>query len=227
MVAMIFSALFIAGLPKKYILYSIAGVIVAGALAILPSAYRLQRVETFLNPTADCQDAGYQVCQALISVGSGGVLGRGLGRSVQAYGYLPEALSDSIFALIAENAGFLGAAFVILVFLELFRRLHKIAVASADTYSRYLVYMVLIWLASQTMINIGAMIGLLPLKGITLPLISFGGTSIIFVLAALGICFKISKSTDLRAAQMNELQYSESDKSKSSNPSGARVFRRV
>lgn len=232
MVAMVFVALFIAGLPKKYILTSVIAIAIAGTLLIIPSAYRVQRVETFLNPTADCQDAGYQVCQALISVGSGGVVGKGLGRSVQAYGYLPEALSDSIFALIAENMGFIGAAFVVLIFLELFRRLHKIALASPNTYHRYMVYIILIWLASQTAINIGAMIGIFPLKGITLPLISFGGTSIIFVLAALGICFKISRFTDLRAAQVNESgielrqPYNKPQQNQTAGTSG-RVFRRT
>lgn len=224
MVAMIFGALFIAGLPKKYILYSLVAIAIAASLAIIPSSYRLQRVETFFNPTADCEDTGYQVCQALISVGSGGVVGKGLGRSVQAYGYLPEALSDSIFAIIAENLGFFGAAIVLLVFLELFRRLHKIAIASPDIHNRYLVYIILLWLASQTAINVGAMIGLLPLKGITLPLISFGGTSIIFVLAALGICFKISRFTDLRLARLSESKGMQNNVS--SDTKESRIYRR-
>ncbi len=200
---MIFGILFIAGLPIKYILLSGAGLVLILALSILPFEYRRQRLDTFLNPTADCQDSGYQVCQALITVGSGGVLGRGLGRSVQAYGYLPEALSDSVFATIAENLGFMGAAIVVLLFLELFRRLYRVAIASVNPYHRYLVFGILMWLGTQTIINVGAMVGLLPLKGITLPLVSFGGTSVIFVLLSLGIVFNISSYTDLRAAHFS------------------------
>ncbi len=201
MTAMTIGILFVAGLPLKKLAIIGGAIVGVGFLVVVTSAYRIQRVQTFLNPSADCQDSGYQVCQALISVGSGGVAGRGLGRSVQAYGYLPEALSDSIFAVIAENAGFIGSAFLLFLFIDLFRRLYRISVFSSDEYNRYLVLGILMWLASQTAINIGAMVGLLPLKGITLPLISFGGTSIIFVMAALGICFNVSRYTDFRAVR--------------------------
>src|SRR6202042_2608556 len=117
-----------------------------------------------------------------IAVGSGGVVGQGLGRGVQAYGYLPEAANDSIFAIYAEKFGFVGTTILLTVFLVFFARLKQIADRVPDNFSRLTVIGVLIWLSVQTLINVGAMIGLLPLKGITLPFISYGGTSVVFVM---------------------------------------------
>jgi len=187
---------YVAGLPMKRILM-IAAIIAAGlVLAVAVTPYRRARLATFLNPESQCQTAsGYQACQALISVGSGGMIGLGLGRSVQAYGYLPEAANDSIFAIYAEKFGFIGAVVLLAVFMALFNRLKKIAERAPDDFSRLLVVGVLTWLAVQTLINIGAMIGLLPLKGITLPFISYGGTSVVFTAAAIGLVFQISRYT--------------------------------
>jgi cell division protein FtsW len=118
-----------------------------------------------------------------------------LGRGVQAYGYLPEAANDSIFAIFAEKFGFIGVSVLLAFFIAFFARLKNIIERTSDDFSRLLVVGVLAWLSTQTMINIGAMIGLLPLKGITLPFISYGGTSIIFITAAIGIVFQISRYT--------------------------------
>lgn len=186
---------FVAGLPFKKIAIGVIIVSLLVGIAIVSTPYRRARVATFLNPTSDCQDAGYQVCQALIAVGSGGIVGRGLGNSVQAYGYLPEAQNDSIFAILAEKFGFFGGSFVIALYIALFSRLKRIIERTADTFSRLFVVGVLAWLSTQTIINIGAMLGLLPLKGITLPFISYGGTSILFVMAALGVVAHISRYT--------------------------------
>jgi cell division protein FtsW len=165
------------------------------ALLVLPFSYRRERVFNFVNPEANCQTSGYQACQALIAVGSGGLTGKGLGYGAQAFGYLPEAANDSIFAIMAEKFGFLGMSAVIALFAALFTRLIRILERAPNMTSRLIVTGVLTWLSVQTLINIGAMIGLLPLKGITLPFISYGGTSIIFVLAALGMVFQISRYT--------------------------------
>ena len=195
MVAIIAIMAFTAGLPLKRI-GLITGIVMIGTvLAVATSSYRRERVATFLNPTSDCQDTGYQACQALIAVGSGGVVGKGLGNSVQAYGYLPEPQNDSIFAILAEKFGFLGVSVVIALYLALFSRLRRIIERTIDPFSRLLVVGVLAWLSTQTMINIGAMIGVFPLKGITLPFISYGGTSILFVMAALGVVSQISRYT--------------------------------
>lgn len=197
MLAIIGAMAFIAGLPLRNLALFGAAVILLVSVAIMISPYRRDRVSTFLNPTADCQNEGYQVCQALITVGSGGMFGKGLGRSVQAYGYLPEAANDSIFAIVAEKFGFLGSTFVIGIFFVLFKRIHDIAQSAANDYARLLVSGILVWLSTQMIINVGAMLGVLPLKGITLPFVSYGGTSIIFVMAAIGIVFQISRFTDL------------------------------
>ena len=195
MVAMMATMAFVAGLPMKRIMM-VGGIVVIGViLAVTTTGYRKQRLETFLHPDANCQTTGYQVCQALIAVGSGGMIGLGLGRSVQAYGYLPEAANDSIFAIYAEKFGLVGSLLLLALFVALFVRLKRVIERAPDDFSRLLVTGILAWLSVQSFINIGAMIGLLPLKGITLPFISYGGTSILFVTAAIGIVFQISKYT--------------------------------
>lgn len=186
---------FIAGLPMKRILI-FGGIILVGlTIAIASTPYRRDRLATFINPESDCLVSGYQACQALIAVGSGGIIGLGLGRSVQAYGYLPEAENDSIFAIYAEKFGFIGVTALLGLFAAFFTRLKKIAEHAPDNFTRLVVAGVLVWLSAQTIVNIGAMIGLLPLKGITLPLVSYGGSSVLMVMAALGVVFQISRHT--------------------------------
>lgn len=195
MMAIIGVLVYSAGLPMKRLLM-IGGIVAIGTmLAISTSAYRRDRVATFLNPSSDCQAEGYQACQALIAVGSGGVFGLGLGNGVQAFGYLPEAANDSIFAILAEKFGFFGISIVLGLYVLLFSRFKRIIERTRDPFARLVVCGVLAWISTQAIINIGAMIGLLPLKGITLPFISYGGTSIVFVMAALGIVFQISRYT--------------------------------
>ncbi len=186
---------FVAGLPLRYIMIGLAGILLIFVLAISTSGYRRDRMLTFLHPERDCSAAGYQACQALIAVGSGGLIGKGVGQSVQAYGYLPEAANDSIFAIMAEKFGFVGMAALICVFWAFFTRIKNIMERAPDDFSQLVVVGVLAWFSTQAIINIGAMIGLLPLKGITLPLVSYGGTSIIFVTAAIGLVFNISRYT--------------------------------
>lgn len=194
-VVMVAAMVFVAGLPLGRLL-QIFGILVIGfVLLVSSSGYRRERVATYLNPERDCQASGYQTCQAMIAVGSGGLFGRGLASSGQAYGYVPEAANDSIFAIYAEKFGFLGSSLLIITFMFFFNRLKNIIERAPDMFSRLVVVGVLAWLSTQSIINIGAMIGLLPLKGITLPFISYGGTSIIFVLAAVGLVFNISRYT--------------------------------
>lgn len=197
---------FVAGLPLKKVAIITTLIVLLVSVAIASTPYRRTRVATFLNPTSDCQDAGYQVCQALIAVGSGGIVGKGLGNSVQAYGYLPESQNDSIFAILAEKFGFIGSAIVIGLYILLFARLKRIIERTGDLFSRLIVIGVLTWLSIQTMINVGAMIGLFPLKGITLPFISYGGTSILFVMAAMGIVFRISKYTSFEPIRQSTVK---------------------
>lgn len=187
--------LFISGIRLKK-LVMIGGVVVIGVLlSIVVTPYRRDRLATFLNPEQDCQSQGYQACQALIAVGSGGVAGKGIERSVQAFGYLPFAENDSIFAIYAEKFGFVGTTLFIFLYGLLLAQIVRVARKAPDQFSRLIAIGVFMWFGSQAFINIGAMVGILPLKGITLPLVSYGGTSLIFVLAALGIVFQISRYT--------------------------------
>lgn len=195
MVVMMAAMAFIAGLPFKRILL-IGGVIVLlVVLAVSVSPYRRARLEAYFHPTSNCQSTGYQACQALIAVGSGGIAGLGLGSSVQAYGYLPESANDSIFAIFAEKFGFIGSVILLALFVALFARLKTIAERLTDDFSRLVVVGVLAWLSIQSFVNIGSMLGLLPLKGITLPFISYGGTSVVFISAAVGLAFQASQYT--------------------------------
>jgi cell division protein FtsW len=195
-VAIVAIMAYVAGLPMKR-LGMVAGLIALLAIvAVLIAPYRMERLTAFTHPEADCQNTGYQACQALIAVGSGGMFGLGLGKSVQAYGYLPEAANDSIFAIYAEKFGLVGCLVLLGVFTAFFYRLKTIAERAPDSFSRLFVVGVLTWLSIQAFINVGAMIGLLPLKGITLPFISYGGTSVVFTSAAVGVVFQISRYTN-------------------------------
>lgn len=197
MAAMMGAMMYISGVPLATLAKVALVGVVGAAILILPSGYRRERVATFFNPTADCQDTGYQSCQALIAVGSGGIFGLGLARSVQAYGYLPEAANDSIFAILAEKFGFFGVSLIIGAYALLFSRLSRIVERAPDEFSRLLIVGMLAWFSVQAFINIGAMIGMLPLKGITLPFISTGGTSLLFVTGALGLAFQVSRYSNL------------------------------
>jgi len=194
---------FVAGLPMRKLLIVAGFALIAVTIAISSTAYRRERLVTFLQPERDCVDTGYHACQALIAVGSGGVFGLGLGHSIQAYGYLPEAANDSIFAIYAEKFGFVGVTALLILFGTLLLRILNIMQRAPNKTTQLICAGVFAWLGVQSLINIGAMVGLLPLKGITLPFISYGGTSLIFVMAALGIVFQISGYTSMRKSTIS------------------------
>ncbi|HSX47215.1 MAG TPA: putative peptidoglycan glycosyltransferase FtsW [Patescibacteria group bacterium] len=200
--AMMGTMAYIAGLPIGKVSLILLILAIVGVLAISISPYRRARLETYLHPQSNCQGSGYQACQALIAVGSGGMAGLGLGSSVQAYGYLPEAANDSIFAIYAEKFGFIGCAILLGIFMAFFNSIKNIAERSTDNFTRLLVIGILAWLSIQTLINVGAMIGLFPLKGITLPFISYGGTSVVFATAAIGLVFQASQYTSYRQSKI-------------------------
>lgn len=157
--------------------------------------YRLHRILVFLNPSLDPQGIGYQINQAFIAIGSGGFWGTGFGRGLQKYSYLPEPLNDSIFAVFAEEMGFLGSAFLLFFFLFLFWRGMTIAKSAPDMFGRLLAGGISIGILVQAFINMAAISGLLPLTGIALPFVSYGGTSLVVTLVASGILLNISKYT--------------------------------
>lgn len=193
-IAIIGAMAVISGMPLKRIALIALALAVLVTFVISISPYRRARLTSFVHP--DCLTAsGYQACQAITAVGSGGIIGQGLGGGASSYGYLPEAQNDSIFAIYAEKFGFVGVMVLLGLFATLFARLRLLIERAPDTFSRLIVTGVLAWLSVQLIINVGAMIGLLPLKGITLPFISYGGTSVLFVGAALGLVFQISHYT--------------------------------
>lgn len=138
---------------------------------------------------------GYHIQQARIAIGSGGLFGLGIGKSVQATGYLPEAINDSIFAIMGETFGFVGLVLILVLFTALLLSLLKIASRLPDMHLRLIVVGVFGWVASQVILNVAAMTGVAPLTGVTLPLLSYGGTSMMFIAAALGLVFQLSRYT--------------------------------
>ncbi|MBI4281060.1 FtsW/RodA/SpoVE family cell cycle protein, partial [Candidatus Uhrbacteria bacterium] len=141
----------------------------------------------------DPQGIGYHVNQALLAIGSGGFWGLGFGHSRQKYQYLPEVQGDSIFAIVGEELGFLFAVALIVCFLALLWRGLRIVVQAPDAFGKFVGVGILSWISFQTFINMGAMVGLLPLTGVPLPLISYGGTAMVMTLAAAGVMLNISK----------------------------------
>ncbi len=163
-------------------------------MLIISSPYRMERLTSFMNPWADPFDTGFQLTQSLIAIGTGGWLGTGLGGSVQKLFYLPESHTDFLFAVLSEEFGFVGVCFVILMYTVLFFRIFKIglqAEKSGNRFAAYLAYGIGIWLALQAVINMGVNMGLMPTKGLTLPLMSYGGSSLVVCCMAIGLLLRI------------------------------------
>lgn len=186
---------FLSGAPIVHFV-GLAPILLAGiaALAVF-EPYRMRRIMTFFNPEADPLGASYQIRQILLALGSGGLWGVGLGKSRQKYEYLPEANTDSIFAILGEETGLIGSVIVILLFLFLVWRCFKIARRINDPFARFLALGIGSWIGLQVFINIGSMVALVPLTGVPLPLISYGGSNLVITLSALGLVYNISKKT--------------------------------
>ncbi len=161
--------------------------------AIRLESYRLKRFLTFLNPESDTLGSGYHIRNALIAIGSGGLWGLGFGQSKQKYLYLPEAHTDSIFAIICEELGFFRASIIIILIGFIGIRGYRVAKYAPDMYSSLLATGITTWIVWQAFINIGAMLSILPLTGVPLPMVSYGGSSLLILLAATGILINISK----------------------------------
>ena len=165
-------------------------------LAIKIEPYRMQRLTAFFNPNSETLSTSYHIRNALIAIGSGGIWGLGFGQSKQKYLYLPEAHTDSIFAIVCEELGFLRSSLVIIMYGLIVYRGYKIARNAPDTFSQLLAIGIVTWIAWQTFVNLGAMMAILPLTGVPLPFISYGGTSLIAFLAGVGILLNISKHSE-------------------------------
>lgn len=166
---------------------------VLGLILIKIEPYRAQRLSTFLNPNQSLNTSSYHVRQILIALGSGGFLGVGLGNSLQKYAYLPENATDSIFAIIAEEIGFVGAFIFILLCLAFIWRGIVIALRARDTFGKLLAGGIVAFLGMQMIINLGAQTALLPLTGVPLPFISYGGSALVIDLCSVGILLNIAK----------------------------------
>lgn len=189
---------FVGGGSKKHIIaIIIIGIIsFVGLMQVKP--YQKERFKCLMDPDYSSQDACYQINQSLIAVGSGGIWGRGLGASKQKFLYLPEVYGDSIFAIISEETGFILNAVLIFLYLLIFYRGAKIAQYAPDGFGQILAIGIVSWLTIQAIINIGGMINILPMTGVPLPFISYGGSAIIAALSAVGILVNISKQTRSR-----------------------------
>lgn len=187
------SMLILSGVPWRYVGIAFGiGVLMFGILAFT-KPYLFQRVTTFLDPTSDLQGSSYQLQQSLIAIGSGGTFGRGFGQSVQKFTYLPEPQGDSVFAVIGEEFGFLGTAFVIVLYLTFGLRGLRIAYRAPDSFGRLMSAGIVILLLAQSFLNIASIIGLFPLTGVPLVFVSHGGTSLMIAMAAVGIVLNVSR----------------------------------
>jgi cell division protein FtsW len=175
----------------------VLSVFLAGALVLIvlyfTRPYIKQRIEVMIHPSANDQTSGYQLNQALIAVGSGQVWGRGFGQSIQKFHYLPEPMGDSVFAVAAEEFGFVGAFAIIAVFIIFGLEGLKISSRAPDNFGRLMSLGIVILIVSQALVNIGGMIGVLPLTGIPLPFVSQGGTALLITLIEAGIMMNISR----------------------------------
>jgi cell division protein FtsW len=188
--------LFVAGLSYRYMAAAVLVVIPIVYLLIVRVPYRLQRVQTFFSPGSDPQGHGFQLLQSLIAVGSGGFTGAGLMESRQKLFFLPEAHTDFIFSIISEELGFVGAAVVLVLFAVYGWRGFVAAMKAPDEFGRYLGIGITTMVVGQALVNLSVVLGLLPTKGIPLPFISYGGSSLLGMLLATGVLLNISRHTD-------------------------------
>ena len=188
------AVMFVAGVRLRDFLILFGGAVIAiGALAVT-SPYRLARLTAFLDPWADPYDTGFQLTQSLIAIGRGGWMGVGLGGSVQKLFYLPEAHTDFVFAVLAEELGLIGVAATVALFALLVWRafaIARVAARSGRAYQAYLAFGIGIWLGLQVFVNIAVNMGLLPTKGLTLPLMSYGRSSLVVTCITLALLFRI------------------------------------
>jgi cell division protein FtsW len=191
--AIAFGILFVAGTPL-ILLGGIGSLGLAAGLGLIMSAdYRRVRLLAFMDPTADPQNVGYQFIQGRLALGSGGLLGVGLGASRQKWSYVPNAHTDFIFAIIGEELGLLGTLSIVLLFIAFAYGGVRVAQRAADPFGRYLAGGITIWIVVQALVNIGAVVGVLPITGVPLPLVSAGGSSMLVLLAAAGMLLNVAR----------------------------------
>ena len=184
---------FLAGYPFRHLIVLGTLAAVAATILIIIEPYRLERVKTFLDPLHDPSGSSYHVRQVILSLGSGGISGLGIGRSRQKYAYLPEATTDSIFAVVGEELGFIGASLLILAFVYYLSLIFKVASSTSDRIASTLVAGVGAWIGLQVCLNLASMVALTPLTGVPLPLVSYGGSALVTSLAGIGLVLSVAR----------------------------------
>lgn len=193
----IIALLFVSGVNMSFFVkLGIIGIIGIIILVII-APYRLERITSFLNPWADPLGSGFQIIQSMYAIGPGGLLGMGLGNSIQKHFYLPEPQTDFIFSIISEELGFAGVLIVATLFIIIIYRSFRISLKQEDNFSKYLSFGIAFSIAFQTILNLMVVVGLVPVTGVTLPFLSYGGSSLLITLMSLGIILNISKNNTL------------------------------
>ncbi len=190
-----FVTYFVGGARRKHILSLLAAGLLGVMLLIFLRPYMLERIKTFVDSGHDPRGSSWQLNQSLIALGGGGLIGRGLGQSVQKFNYLPEPIGDSIFAVLGEELGFLGVLLLLILYGIVGIRGYSIAINAPDQFGRLLAIGITVIILMQATLNMASMLGLLPLTGVPLPLVSHGGTALMVALFELGVLLNISKST--------------------------------
>ena len=185
--------LFLAGARASGLAMLAVPALPLAALAVWVAPYRMRRVFAFLDPWQDPRGSGFQIIQSWLAFGSGGTVGRGIGESRQKLFYLPEAHTDFIFAIVGEELGFIGASAVVLLFVALIWRGLRIGLRAADPFGAYLALGITLLVATQTLVNLGVVTGLLPTKGLPLPFLSFGGSALLVTMLGTGVLLNISQ----------------------------------
>ena len=207
LISIIFSMLLVAGVPAKQYLIMVALVVAVAVGAVATSSHRMERIDAWLTTLSggESTDSTYHVENAMLAIGTGGLAGVGIGNSVQATGYLPESINDSVFAIMGETFGFLGLFLILVIFATMLIRMLKVAEGTSNTENRLIVVGVFAWTLAQVVVNIMAMTSLIPVTGITLPLLSYGGTSMIFLAYAIGLVLQISCYTSREVPQNEDI----------------------
>ena len=190
----IISILFVAGVKFNFFIFGGVIGIIGVIVLIIIAPYRMNRIISFLDPWKDALGTGFQIIQSLYAIGPGGILGTGYLNSVQKHFYLPEPQTDFIFSIICEEFGLVGAGIVVGLFLIVFYRGIKIALCCNDSFAKYLCFGILFQLIFQTIMNLFVVVGLIPVTGVTLPFISYGGSSLLISMASIGIILNVSRS---------------------------------
>jgi cell division protein FtsW len=211
------SILMVSGVSRKIGAQLLIGAVILGIISVVIAPHRIERILTFVqgdNQSATADDTGYHIRNAMIALGTGGLFGRGIGNSIQATGYLPEAINDSVFAIMGETFGFIGVTVILGLFTALLMRLLRITDHMPDMAMKLAVAGIFGWLVAHVVLNVASMVGVFPLTGITLPLLSFGGTSMIFITGALGLAFQLSRYTSHDTIVENREDASENTRSR-------------